>query len=84
MKEQTFISIFEDANGRTVDFERWADKRLSTVKRKVFLLYKKYPFMLRDITKKAVKLAIYQTEASGKHMNTAYECDMQEFLSKIA
>ena len=31
MKTQTFISIWKDVEGNMVNFERWSNKRLSTV-----------------------------------------------------
>ncbi len=33
MKEQRYITFLKDKNGGTLDFERWSQKRISTVER---------------------------------------------------
>lgn len=63
-KQQTFITVLEDAAGGLIDFERWDDKRAATVCRKVLELYnihRPYHFLYKQGIERAASLAIYPT-----------------------
>ena len=68
MKQQTFITKLLDNNDRMVNFERWTDKRIQTVERKVKELYTKYYYVYKEDIKKAKYIVIY--EASDNENQT--------------
>jgi len=80
MKQQTFISIWKDKDNNVVNFERWSDKRLSTIIRKLIKLHT-YPIYRND--KKTVKIEIYDTP-NGKDKTTPMEILNFEFILKEA
>jgi len=66
MKQQTFITKLLDSNNRMVNFERWADKRIQTVERKVKELYTNYYYLYKEDIKKAKYIAIYEASNNEK------------------
>jgi hypothetical protein len=66
MKQQTFITKLLDSNNRMVNFERWADKRIQTVERKVKELYTKYYYVYKEDIKKAKYIVIYEASNNEK------------------
>lgn len=61
MKQQTYISKIETADGKMLDFERWSFKQLATVEKKAvefFHTMMKYGFF-REQVKDASKITIY-------------------------
>jgi hypothetical protein len=65
-KEQTYITIFEDELGRTIDFERWSDKRVSTVMRKLHRLFNSVS-PHSNFERGAVAVKTYSTRPDGTH-----------------
>ena len=66
MKQQTFITKLLDSNNRMINFERWADKRIQTVERKVKELYTKYYYVYKEDIKKAKYIVIYEASNNEK------------------
>lgn len=66
MKQQTFITKLLDNNNRMVNFERWADKRIQTVERKVKELYTKYYYVYKEDIEKAKYIVIYEASDNEK------------------
>lgn len=66
MKQQTFITKLLDSNNRMVNFERWADKRIQTVERKLKELYTKYYYVYKEDIKKAKYIVIYEASNNEK------------------
>ena len=66
MKQQTFITKLLDSNNRMVNFERWADKRIQTVERKVKELYTNYYYLYKEDIQKAKYIAIYEASNNEK------------------
>ena len=66
MKQQTFITKLLDSNNRMVNFERWADKRIQTVERKVKELYTNYYYVYKKDIEKAKYIAIYEASNNEK------------------
>lgn len=64
-KQQTFITKLLDTNNNIVNFERWSDKRIQTVERKVKYLYNNYSIYKSDI-EKSVYIAIYEASDNNK------------------
>ena len=54
-KEQTFISILEDKDGNTIDFERWSYKKVAAVEKKVKKLYNDYYGVYKEDIEKWIK-----------------------------
>ena len=61
MKKQTYLSYIEDANGRMIDFNRWAFKRPETIIRKHREALARDGRFWRTMWKDGVTLAIYAT-----------------------
>ena len=59
MKTQTYITKLLDNNNRMINFERWADKRISTVERKVKELYTRYSYVYKEDIEKSTYIVIY-------------------------
>ncbi|MGE4353521.1 MAG: hypothetical protein AB7D36_05505 [Oscillospiraceae bacterium] len=69
--EQTFITELQDENGMLVDFERWQDKRQSTVERKIATLYSEkspYRFLYSKHIDRAATLVIWATPTPDKYI----------------
>lgn len=63
MAKMTYLSTIETVDGKTVDFERWACKRASTVQKNLLKLY----------TMQSVALRIYQEELKSGAVVRCYE-----------
>ena len=59
MKTQTYITKLLDNNNKMINFERWADKRISTVERKVKELYTRYSYVYKEDIEKSTYIVIY-------------------------
>ena len=59
MKTQTYITKLLDNNNRMINFERWVDKRISTVERKVKELYTRYSYVYKEDIEKSTYIVIY-------------------------
>lgn len=59
MKTQTYISFWKDADGKVINFERWSQKRLDTVKNHNRELAQNS--MMKVLNKTAVTVEIYAT-----------------------
>ncbi len=66
MKQQTYITKLLDNNNKMVNFERWADKKIKTVEKKVKELYTKYYYVYKADIKKSTYLAIYEASNNEK------------------
>ena len=60
MKTQTYVTKLVDDNNKMINFERWADKRISTVERKVKELYTRYSYVYKDDIEKSTYIVIYE------------------------
>ena len=66
---QTFVSVLEDINSYTIDFERWNYSRISSVEKSMVQLFKECPFILKNAIKmQAVKCCIYSTTPAGERI----------------
>ena len=80
MKQQTFITKLLDNNDRMVNFERWADKRIQTVERKVKELYTKYYYVYKEDIKKAKYIVIYEA-SNNENQTEVKRMLVNEFLN---
>ena len=80
MKQQTFITKLLDSNDRMVNFERWADKRIQTVERKVKELYTKYYYVYKEDIKKAKYIVIYEA-SDNENQTEVKRILVNEFLN---
>ena len=62
MKQQTYISKFVNKKGVLVTFERWSDKKLSTVKGKLIRLYKAWYDVFKKDIANSEYIIIYETK----------------------
>ena len=86
MKEQTFIVRLEDSENRTIDFERFADKRFNTVLRKYtefMKQMKEYKWFMQDI-KNTSFVRIYQTPYEATEQNRVYNITFSEFMQSLS
>ena len=86
MKEQTFIVCLEDSENRTVDFERFGDKRLNTVLRKYTEFMKQMKernWFMQDI-KNTSFVRIYQTPYETTEQNRVYNITFSEFMQSLS
>ena len=60
MKQQTFIAILKDADGKQTYFERWACKRVETVRKNMLKLWD-IPSYRSGFNKTAKTVEIYAT-----------------------
>lgn len=85
MKEQTFIVRLEDSENKVVDFERFADKRLSTVLRKYtefMKQMKEHRWFMQDI-KNTSFVRVYKTPSRTNEQNRVYDITFSEFMQNI-
>lgn len=68
MRKQTYITKLLDDNNKMINFERWADKRISTVERKVKELYTRYSYVYKEDIEKSIYIVI--NEASNNEKQT--------------
>lgn len=66
MKTQTYITKLLDNNNKIIDFERWADKRITTVERKLKELYTRYKYVYNDSLEKSAYIVIYEASDNNK------------------
>ena len=59
MKVQTYITKLVDNNNKMINFERWADKRITTVERKLKELYTRYNYVYKKDIEKSTYIVIY-------------------------
>lgn len=67
-RQQTYIIVLEDNQGRTIDFERWTYKRAQTCISKMVALYRtlnSYSFA-RDMLDRTARVVCYPTP-NGYH-----------------
>lgn len=88
--EQTFIICLENEQGRSVNFERWSYKRLSTCISKMVLLYKelkKYSFVMEELNK-TIRVVAYKSDETTNYCtdgkNKVWSISIDEFLQMIA
>lgn len=80
---QTFITKFLDVNGVCKAFERWGQKRLSTIVRNSLELvhndvYRK--FLQQD---DIVEMVIYRTDLDGSNEQEVYRKNIADEVSKV-
>ena len=81
-KPQTYVIYYEDNNGKMIDFERAASKRISTVLKHIRILFNtmKYSkWFYNDNILKAEDLVIYSTKENGDHIAEVYRTNIKEF-----
>ena len=59
-KQQTFVTKLLDSNNKMIDFERWSEKRISTIERKLKELYTKYHYTFKRDIEKSTYIVIYE------------------------
>lgn len=82
---QTFISVFEDARGMTIDFERWEYKRLETCIDALTKLYHRMramAFVQEDLAK-VTRIVTYKTSYEISQGNIVSEIDIATFMKMI-
>ena len=85
MKEQVFLVCLEDTENKIIEFERFADKRLSTVLRKYtefMAQMKERRWFMQDI-KNASFVRIYKTPDRRNEQNRVYSITFSEFMEKF-
>lgn len=80
--EQTFLTRYLDDKGVCREFERWGQKRLSTIIRNSLELvnndvYRK--FLQKD---NVVEMVIYKTEPNGSNEQEVYRKNIKEEVNK--
>lgn len=80
MKQQTFITKLVDNNNRMINFERWADKKIQTVEKKVKELYTKYYYVYKADIEKASYLIIYEA-SNNENQIEIKRISINEFLN---
>jgi hypothetical protein len=63
MSKQTYISYLEDEDGRMIDFERWAYKKVKTIEEKLKMLYQELSkcSFYRSKLERAKTISVYAT-----------------------
>ena len=83
MKKQEFISYLVDKEGKKIDFERWACKKVSTVINNLKKLYT-YSIYKKDI-ERSEKIVIYKTpDGYTKEEKPTIEISIKELLTEKA
>ena len=59
MRVQTYVTKLVDNNNKMINFERWADKRITTVERKLKELYTRYNYVYKKDIEKSTYIVIY-------------------------
>ncbi|MEG1758755.1 MAG: hypothetical protein RR235_09960 [Oscillospiraceae bacterium] len=77
-KEQTFLAELLDANGREVDFHRYACKRVNTVIKNITKMYSRYSFMAKDLNNTA-SVVIYSTPLGYGDGELVWSVTVDEF-----
>lgn len=86
MKQQTFIVMLEDENRKQIAFERFNDKKLSTVTSKILALYSpnsSYHFLYKQDIEKCASLAIYETPNGGNDYIERSRYSKAEFVQLL-
>lgn len=88
MKQQTFIACFKDAEGKTVNFERYAYKRAKTVysnlKKYYAHLYDQWRFLYNDSITKAAYVTIYATpDGVTKEAEPVIRVSVEQFVKEL-
>jgi hypothetical protein len=65
-KQQTYISKLLDNNNTMINFERWSDKRIQTIEKKLKKLYTKYYNLYKKDINKAEYIVIYEASDNNK------------------
>lgn len=80
MRQQTYITKLKDKNNKTISFERWNYKKISTIEKKLKELYTNYYDTYKKYIEKAKYITIY--EASNNEKQTEVKRMLvNEFLS---
>lgn len=66
MRQQTYITKLKDENNRTVNFERWSYKKISTIEKKLKELYIKYYYVYKSDIEKSKYITIYEASNNEK------------------
>lgn len=77
MKAQTYITFIKDKSNKTINFERWNFKKVSTCLKHLRELAE-HPIYRKDF-ERAAYIAVYKTEADGDILVRTIEKD--DFLS---
>ena len=88
MKKQTFISYLKDAEGKTVNFERYAYKKAGTVynnlKKYYAHLHSKWRFLYDQDINKTAYVAIYATpDGVNKEAEPVIRVSMDQFVKEL-
>ena len=81
MKTQTFITKLLDSNNKIIDFERWADKRITTVERKLKELYTRYNYVYKKDIEKSTYIVIYEA-SDNENQKEVKRYLIKEFLQQ--
>jgi hypothetical protein len=65
-KQQTYISKLLDDDNTMINFERWSDKRIQTIEKKLKKLYTKYYNLYKKDINKAEYIVIYEASDNNK------------------
>jgi hypothetical protein len=68
MRRQTYITKLKDENNKTVNFERWSYKKISTIEKKLKRLYTEYYFLYKKDIKKAKYIVVYEASNNEKQI----------------
>lgn len=68
MRQQTYITKLKDENNRTVNFERWSYKKISTIEKKLKELYINYYYVYSEYIERSKYITI--CEASNNEKQT--------------
>lgn len=81
MKTQTYITKLLDNNNKMIDFERWADKRITTVERKIKELYTRYNYVYKKYIEKSTYIVIYEA-SDNENQKEIKRYLIKEFLQQ--
>lgn len=78
-KQQTFIIRLEDKDGKLVDFERWAYKKVETCIQKMVELYSTYSGIYERNLVKAARVVAYPTPDGYNRESPVWSVSVEEF-----
>ena len=80
MRRQTYITKLKDANNKTISFERWSYKKISTIEKKLKELYANYYYVYKEDIKKAKYIVIYEA-SDNENQTEVKRILVNEFLN---
>lgn len=80
--EQKFLSVIYDQEGKSVDFERWPQKKLETVKKNINVYYNRFPFLKKKYYQKGFTIKIFCGGYDAQKTEPVFICGFDEIIDK--